>query len=109
MDDDNKLKFNSFNDNVYYTLRDIFWNCGDTIVMDLATNLYEKLLDGTKVLENVTYLKELYYFLSKLKDSYFYFENNKKQDAEVYIEFDVWYKQLQDLIQLVGEKLIRLQ
>lgn len=108
MDDDNNLKFTSFNNRVYYTLRDIFWNCEDTRTMDLATSLNKKLIDDigyTNVLEDVTYLKELYNFLSKLKESYFYFGYNKKQDDEVYIEFDIWFIQLQELVQLVNEKI----
>jgi hypothetical protein len=83
MDDDNELKFTSFNNRVYYTLRDIFWNCEDTRTMDLANELTKKLIDDigyTNVLEDVTYLKELYNLLSRLKDSYFYFENTTKQD-----------------------------
>ena len=112
MDDDNNLKFTSFNNRVYYTLRDIFWNCEDTRIMDLANELFKKLMDDNgylNVLEDYTYLSELYNFLSKLKDSDFYFENNKKQDDEVYLEFDIWYKQLQELVNLISEKLTFLQ
>jgi hypothetical protein len=112
MDDDNNLKFTSFNNRVYYTLRDIFWNCEDTRIMDLANELTKKLIDDigyTNVLEDYTYLNELYNFLSRLKDSYFYFVNTTKQNNEVYIEFDIWYIQLQELRQLVSEKLIHLQ
>jgi hypothetical protein len=54
-------------------------------------------------------ISELYNFLSRLKDSYFYFGNTTKQDDDVYIEFDIWYKELQELRQLVSEKLIHLQ
>ncbi len=63
----------------------------------------------TEIYYDATYLKELYNFLSKLKDSDFYFENNKKQDDKVYLEFDVWYKQLQELVNLIGVKLTHLQ
>ncbi len=38
-DDDIDLKFTSFTDNVYFTLRDIFWNCEDSCIMDLANEL----------------------------------------------------------------------
>jgi hypothetical protein len=109
MDDDNNLKFTSLNNRVYYTLRDIFWNCEDTRIMDLANELSKKLRNDSNVLEDYTYLNELYNFLSRLKDSYFYFGYNKKQDDEVYIEFDIWFIQLQELRQLVSEKLIHIQ
>lgn len=111
-DDDNNLKFQSFNNRVYYTLKDIVWNCEDARIMDLATSLNKKLIYDigyTNVLEDVTYLKELYNFLSKLKDCDFYFGYTKKQDDEIYIEFDIWYKELQELQQLISEKLIHLQ
>jgi hypothetical protein len=109
INDDNNLKFQSFNNRVYYTLRDIFWNCEDTRIMDLANELTRKIKNNSNVLEDYTYLNELYNFLSRLKDSYFYFENTTKQDDEVYIEFDIWFIQLQELRQLVSEKLIHLQ
>jgi hypothetical protein len=109
INDDNNLKFQSFNNRVYYTLRDIFWNCEDTRIMDLANELTRKIKNNSNVLEDYTYLNELYNFLSRLKDSYFYFENTTKQDDEVYIEFDVWFIQLQELRQLVSEKLTHLQ
>jgi hypothetical protein len=109
MDDDNNLKFQSFNNRVYYTLRDIFWNCEDTRTMDLANELSRKIKNDSNVLEDYAYLSQLYNLLSSLKDSYFYFENTTKQDDEVYIEFDIWFIQLQELRQLVSEKLTHLQ
>jgi hypothetical protein len=109
MDDDNNLKFTSFNNRVYYTLRDIFWNCEDTRTMDLANELSRKIKNDSNVLEDYAYLSQLYNLLSRLKDSYFYFENTTKQDDEIYIEFDIWYKELQELRQLVSEKLTHLQ
>jgi hypothetical protein len=109
MDDDNNLKFQSFNNRVYYTLRDIFWNCEDTRTMDLANELSRKIKNDSNVLEDYAYLSQLYNLLSSLKDSYFYFENTTKQDDEVYIEFDIWFIQLQELRELVSEKLTHLQ
>jgi len=109
MDDDNNLKFTSFNNRVYYTLRDIFWNCEDTRTMDLANELSRKIRNDSNVLEDYAYLSQLYNLLSRLKDSYFYFGYTTKQDDEVYIEFDIWYKELQELRQLVSEKLTNLQ
>lgn len=109
MDDDNNLKFMSFNNRVYYTLRDIFWNCEDTRTMDLANELSRKIKNDSNVLEDYAYLSQLYNLLSRLKDSYFYFGYNKKQDDEVYIEFDIWFIQLQELRQLISEKLTYLQ
>ncbi len=75
--------------------------------MDLANELTKKM-DEIEIYEDATYLKELYNFLSKLKDSDFYFEN-KKEDDEVYLEFDIWYKQLQELIKTVAKNLSYLQ
>lgn len=80
--------------------------------MDLANELTKKLIDDigyTNVLEDYTYLSKLYNFLSRLKDSYFYFGYTTKQDDEVYIEFDIWFIQLQELRQLVSKKLTHLQ
>lgn len=109
MDDDNNLKFMSFNNRVYYTLRDIFWNCEDTRTMDLANELSRKIKNDSNVLEDYAYLSQLYNLLSRLKDSYFYFGYTTKQDDEVYIEFDIWFIQLQELRQLISEKLTHLQ
>jgi hypothetical protein len=109
MDDDNNLKFTSFNNRVYYTLRDIFWNCEDTRTMDLANELSRKIKNDSNVLEDYAYLSQLYNLLSRLKDSYFYFGYTTKQDDEVYIEFDIWFIQLQELRQLISEKLTHLQ
>jgi hypothetical protein len=109
MDDDKNLKFQSFNNRVYYTLRDIFWNCEDTRTMDLANELSRKIKNDSNVLEDYAYLSQLYNLLSRLKDSYFYFENTTKQDDDVYIKFDIWFIQLQELRQLVSEKFIHLQ
>lgn len=34
----NDLKKRSLEDNIYFTLRDIFWNCNDTADCDLANH-----------------------------------------------------------------------
>ncbi len=130
---DNLFKSKSLEDNVYFTLRDIFWN-GE--IADLfSANYYNSLLTNgisfeerdenfqyTNVLYdyNSDYTKKLYDWLSCLtgckltskpngwKDSMFEFlevEEDETIDINEYMKYDEWWDQLQELIKKLGEQL----
>jgi hypothetical protein len=130
---DNSFKSKSLEDNVYFTLRDIFWNgCPDDC---FAANHYNSLLTNCILFEkrganfeytnilydyNLDYTKKLYDWLSCLtgykltskpngwKDSMFDFENPDEDDEidmSRYMKYDDWWDQLQELIKKLEEQL----
>ena len=124
---DNSFKRKSLEDNIYFTLRDIFWN-GE--IDDLMTaNHFNGLLTNCVSFEerdknfqyaNILYdyesdyTKKLYDWLSRLtgyklnskpnvwKDIMFEFREVEIEedefDMDYYIKYDVWWDQLQELI-----------
>jgi hypothetical protein len=118
---DNSFKSKSLEDNVYFTLRDIFWNgCANDCY---AANYYNGLLTNdvsfeertakfkyTNVLYdyNLDYTKKLYYWLSRLTKYMFDFEKTY-EDEEInmseYMKYDDWWDQLQELIKKLEEQL----
>ena len=130
---DNSLKSKSLEDNVYFTLRDIFWN-GE--IDDLiSANYYNSLLTNgisfedrdanfeyTNVLYdyNSDYTKKLYNWLSRLtgykltlksngwKDSMISFrevEEDEKINMAQYMKYDDWWDQLQELMKKIEDQL----
>ncbi len=120
---DNELKSKSLEDNVYFTLRDIFWNadCDDC----MSANHYNGLLTNDVSFEergenfkyanilydhNSDYTKKLYNFICRIikyKNTIFDFqelsvidEDNSKQK---YIKYDEWLEQVYDLRQKLEE------
>jgi hypothetical protein len=98
MDDNHKLKSTSLSRNVYYTLRDIFWNANDSRIMDLANEFIIKLDSEPNALEHKIYVSQLCNFLRKLKHTDFSFDKQMKEEDDIYLEFDIWNKDLQILI-----------
>jgi len=118
---DNSFKSKSLEDNVYFTLRDIFWNgCPDDCYTanhynDLLTNCVSfedrnAKFEYTNVLYdyNLEYTKKIYYWLSRLTRYMFDFEN-PYEDEEInlskYMKYDDWWNQLQELIKKLEEQL----
>ncbi len=129
----NSFKSKSLEDNVYFTLRDIFWNGEIDDLM--SANHYNSLLTNNVSFEerdenfeytnilydyNSDYTKKLYDWLSRLtgykltskpngwKDSMISFR--KVQEDEVidmtrYMKYDDWWDQLQELMKKLEEQL----
>ncbi len=108
---DNNLKFRSFNDYVYFTLRDIFFNCDDDrncyIVNDFNkiltnnTSYEDENFNYTNVLYNdITFIKNLYEYLQKfsLKRDKSNVLNNVKIDDKEYMKVDEWWAQMDNLL-----------
>ena len=111
---DNELKNKSLEDNVYFTLRDIFDNIrSDLIDMLIEINEFNHILSGgicyeertesfsyTRMLYDKDYLINLINFLKKLNEYSFEFnkpEENKEIQINEYMVFDEWLKQFERL------------
>ncbi len=115
--DNNDLKKKSLGDNVYFTLRDIFWNSMSADTVFQANNFNEKLSGGivyeyrpvnfyyTNVLyQDKNYLYKLLKWLKKINIHYFDFlepENEEEINMKNYMKFDDWWVQFINLINLI--------
>jgi hypothetical protein len=121
---DNSFKSKSLEDNVYFTLRDIFWNGEINAVFSanyfngLLTNniCYEerdKSFKYTNLLYdyNSDYTQKLYDWICRMfpyKNSYFEFlplEEGEEIDMKQYIDYDEWWSQFEDLREKLKEQL----
>lgn len=112
----NKLKSKSLEDNIFYTLRDIFWNCDEEYDIRM-TKRFNKNLISNNFFDNGEYTdvlydyysdftKELYEYLKNFKKEKIYFIEDKDEEKEnEYIKFDDWWSQLQQLIKKLEEQL----
>uniref|UniRef100_A0A6C0AQY0 Uncharacterized protein n=1 Tax=viral metagenome TaxID=1070528 RepID=A0A6C0AQY0_9ZZZZ len=118
----NDLKYKSLSSNVYFTLRDIFWN-GDTNQRINVNNFNSILINNSsleergKVFEysdalydyNSCYTKKLYNWLSGMtKDNIFDFdklEDGKEIDMSEYMIYDDWWDQFLNLHKKLEEQL----
>jgi hypothetical protein len=104
--DDNNLKIKSFNDCVYYTLRDVFWNVYDEYYCQRANDLNALLVENksdnsvkyTNALDDINYIRKIYGFLNSLNEKSFCFADEPFDDDETYIEYDIWWSNLETLI-----------
>lgn len=122
---DNSFKSKSLEDNVYFTLRDIFWNgCLDDCY---TANYFNGLLTNNISFEerkakfeyanvlhdyNSDYTKKLYYWLSHLNGDMFDFKNPYEDDEinmSKYMNYDDWWVQFQELIKKLEEQLEQLE
>ena len=110
--DDNNFKLKSFNNCIYYTLRDIFWNSDEHSCIkanDLNSLLVKEKTDinvkYTNILDDLNYIKIFYKFLNSLEEKAFCFIEEPFDEEETYIEFNIWWEQLQILIKNL-EKII---
>jgi hypothetical protein len=117
--DDNNFKMLSLEDNVYFTLRDIFWNMDNCdLVMD-ANRFNEKLTNNisyedrnetfcyTDILNDKNYIHELSKWLEHIKPCYFEFERDFFEtdiNNNEIIKFDDWLIQLENLKILIKER-----
>jgi hypothetical protein len=125
---ENKLKELSLEDNVYFTLRDVFLNIDEVEYLytindfngQLTNNIYyEDRSDNfsyTNVLTEEKYVNELSEFLDTIVLSCFYFEELKPHDNEEdkdwynnvdmkkYIKFEDWWEQFEKLKKLIKNR-----
>jgi hypothetical protein len=117
---ENHLKNKSLEDNVYFTLRDIFANVSGLDYCMEANGFNSKLTNGiyyeerkdftyTNVLNDKTYVKELSVWLSYIDKSDFEFEAIDDTEKEWYFDtrnlmkFDDWWLQFEELKNLIRE------
>lgn len=111
--DDNNLKYKSFEDNVYFTLRDITVNCEDEnfcfIANDFINSLanYVCLQERSKnfkysnSLNEIEYIKKIFIWLISIKIDDFKFNELNKYDKLnkcKYIAFNEWWKHFNELL-----------
>lgn len=117
----NNLKKISLEDNVYFTLRDIFQNIDD-FQFAMESNMYnDKLTNGISYEErthnfsysnvlndNFSFVYRLTKWLSCICEYYFDFEiieENIDIDLEKYITFEEWISKLEDLREHLNTKI----
>ncbi len=111
--DDISIKQLSFNDCILCYLRDVFYNCdseSDTEKVNKLLLILKKNNDEFIIDDNV--YKKIYGFLNSLKDNSFYFEKVESFDEikkDEYIEFNIWWEQLQELIKKLEIIIINMQ
>jgi hypothetical protein len=122
---DKDYKNKSLEDNVYFTLRDIYMNCDNYETCMRAESYSGQLTEGiafedrtdafeyTNVLHQAKYLNSLCKFLESLTPKYFAVKANDDFDPgmeyqapkEFDIPFDEWWNDLQQLKRVLDEHL----
>lgn len=118
MNDDNNLKKKSLEDNVYFTLRDIFWNSNSVDVSMIANEysskltriiIYEERIDSfqyTNILYRKKEIEKLLKWLHRITPVWFEIlelEDGEKIIKKDYMAFDDWWKQFEELRELLRE------
>jgi hypothetical protein len=115
---DNNLKNTSLEDNIYFTLRDIFWNINNVQIIYEANELNDMLTNyicyedrtpsfiWSNVLNDKKYLVKLKNFLEKIKQCNFETFEEIDDDKYFYIELNIWFENLDKLKKLINEKFI---
>jgi hypothetical protein len=113
--DDNTLKLTSLNDCICYTLGDIFLNCeseSDSVKVSDLLALFHKTNGNeyTNITNDIICIRKIYGFLNSLEEKSFYFikEETFEEDT-IYIEYNIWWKQLQLLIKNLENIIINKQ
>ena len=116
----NGLKIQSFEDNVYFTLRDIYLNA-DAYNTCMLSNYYSNQLDGgiefsdrtihfqyNHILNEKTYIRELSYWMNSLTQEFFEFTDRDEtayheENKGKYMRFDEWWQQFEYLRKMVNK------
>jgi hypothetical protein len=113
---DNEFKKKTLEDNVYFTLRDIFNNAESSDIVievncfnfELSNGIrFEERTDNFRyanILYNKKYLKLLLELLDSLNEKSFEFiepEIDEEIDMNEYFKFDDWWKQFEELKKLL--------
>jgi hypothetical protein len=124
--DVDEYKKKSLNDQFYFTLRDIFWNTDSFDVMMIINNFNSMLTDGTSfdsrtntfqytnILYQKTELKKILRFINRIEQTGWFqfielkdkdeYEDEEESINEEYILFDDWWKQFEELRNLLKEQ-----
>lgn len=108
---DNNLKKISLEDNVYFTLIDIFLNISDYRFVILSVEFNAKLTNNiryevrskdftyTYILNDKSYLYDLIQFLQPITSLYFDYKilENENVDLNEYIQLDLWILKFNEL------------
>jgi hypothetical protein len=115
----NDLKSKSFEDNIYYTLRDIFWNCDEDYDLIMSNKFNKILINKNNPFENFEYADVLYDYCSEFtqelydylknftKDRIYFIEDSVEKNKKdfYYIKLNDWWDQLQQLVKKLEEQL----
>jgi len=111
-------KKKSLYDNVYFTLRDLFWNSNSADTCFQANNFNHDLTDGiyfeertegfqyTNKLHQKYYVERLQRWLKRFNPNYFEFLEVEElaYEDEAYMKFDEWWVQFEELRKLIDEQ-----
>lgn len=121
---DNRMKQLSFEDNVYFTLRDIFANAASTHISLSANELNNCLTNGiyfeertnnftyTNALYDINYIQRLLVFLNNFRPIMFGFLEQRKDeqiDQRRYMKFEEWWQQFDMLRKKIAHHYDKLQ
>ena len=115
----NDLKSKSFEDNAYYTLRDIFWNCDQDYDIIMSNKFNKILKNENDSFESFEYTDVLYDYCSEFtQELYDYLKNftknricfiedslEKNKKDFYYIKLDDWWYELQQLVKKLEQQL----
>ena len=121
INNDNEFKKKSLEDNVYFTLDDIFWNVTSADTCFQANDFNYELTNGVCFKDrtekfkynNVLYQKD---YVKRLKNWFKYFsvyyfefiyledEEYEEIDMEKYMKWDDWWVQFEELRNLIDEQ-----
>lgn len=115
----NNFKINTLNDNVYFTLRDIFANA-ESFDTCMEANHFNSKLTGdisfedrtmdfvyTNVLEQKYFVDKLLFWLKCFNIHYFEFiepEDDEEIDINEYLQWDIWWAQFEKLKYQIEEQ-----
>jgi hypothetical protein len=117
----NELKNISLEDDIYFTLRDIFLNIADINYCMEANSFNGKLTNNIRYEErnkdfkyenltnNMDYMVRLAKWLDFIDKSDFEFEIGNEEDLDDYIEFNIWWEQFCKLKNKISDKLHSLK
>ncbi len=115
---DQQKKKASLNDNIYYTLRDIFFNANSSNTTEIANDFNGQLTGNVEfiqkpdnfeypnILEDIEFVTKLHNWLSKINQYWFEFNEIEEVDKyyidmRCYIKFDDWMKDFTNLVELL--------
>ncbi len=101
----------SFNEHIWYVLKEVFLNCSSENDTKIANSLMLSFVKNTTKyypLDDGHY-KKIYGFLNSLEERSFYFAEEPFEEDTEYVEFDIWWNQLQELIKKLENIIINMQ
>jgi len=106
------LKKESLEDNIYFTLRDIFFNADNVRTIDIVNDFNRKLTNNicyeirksdfrySNILSNEEYVKELLNFLHRINENYFIYnivDDISEINLNNYMKINDWLNNLNNI------------